>query len=295
MITIMGATGQTGKKIAGNLLKAGEKIRALGRSETKLAELARLGAEVLAGDTMDADFLARAFRDSAAVYTLVAVDPQSPDYRAAQDKQGEAIVHAIRASGVRHVVALSSLGAELENAPGVLAGLHAQEERLKGLTGVNVTLLRPASFFENFRERIPMFKYEGINGDVLSPDLQMPMVATRDIAAVASKALMKRDATGMVVHELLGPRDTTHTEITRIIGERIGRRDLQYVQFPESDMIAALVQAGLSESFARQYIEMARAMNNEQLKPLHGRTPANTTRTPFDEVADEIAAAYKAL
>ena len=39
MITVMGATGHTGKKVAAALLKAGEKVRALGRSESKLSEL----------------------------------------------------------------------------------------------------------------------------------------------------------------------------------------------------------------------------------------------------------------
>ena len=38
MITVMGATGHTGKKITQALLKAGEKVRALGRTESKLAE-----------------------------------------------------------------------------------------------------------------------------------------------------------------------------------------------------------------------------------------------------------------
>jgi uncharacterized protein YbjT (DUF2867 family) len=38
MITVMGATGHTGKNITAALLKAGEQVRALGRSESKLAD-----------------------------------------------------------------------------------------------------------------------------------------------------------------------------------------------------------------------------------------------------------------
>jgi uncharacterized protein YbjT (DUF2867 family) len=37
MITVMGATGNTGKKISETLLKVGETVRALGRSKNKLA------------------------------------------------------------------------------------------------------------------------------------------------------------------------------------------------------------------------------------------------------------------
>ena len=149
MITVMGATGHTGRKITDALLKAGEKVRALGRSESKLAELKGAGAEVLAGDTTDAAFLTKAFRGAAAAYTLLATDRRAADYRAEQDRQGEAIVKAICDSDVQCVVALSSAGADLDEGTGVIAGLHAQEERLKQLEGTNVLLLRPVSFFEN--------------------------------------------------------------------------------------------------------------------------------------------------
>ena len=48
MITVMGATGNTGRKVADTLLKAGEKVRVLGRSRAKLAPLEKAGAEALA-------------------------------------------------------------------------------------------------------------------------------------------------------------------------------------------------------------------------------------------------------
>ena len=48
MITVMGATGNTGRKITEQLLEAGEDVRALGRSPEKLAELEALGAETVA-------------------------------------------------------------------------------------------------------------------------------------------------------------------------------------------------------------------------------------------------------
>ena len=294
MITVMGATGHTGKKITEALLKAGEKVRALGRSENKLAELKRAGAEVLTGDATDAAFLAKAFRGADAVYTLLPTDRRSPDYRAEQDRQGEAIVKAIRESGVRYVVALSSLGADLSEGTGVIAGLHAQEERLKRLEGTNVLLLRPVSFFENFYDTLGLIKQQGINGDSVAPDLAVPMIATRDIADVAAKALKARDWKGVVVRELLGPRDLSYAEATRILGERIGKPDLQYVQFSYADEARALVQAGLSESFAGLYVEMTRAFNEGTVKPREGRTPENTTPTRFEDFAGELARAYAA-
>ena len=51
-------------------------------------------------------------------YTLLPPDPQSTDYRADPDREGESIVRAVREAGVRHVVFLSSVGADHQRAPG---------------------------------------------------------------------------------------------------------------------------------------------------------------------------------
>jgi uncharacterized protein YbjT (DUF2867 family) len=293
MITVMGATGNTGKKITEALLQAGEKMRALGRSETKLAELRSAGAEVLVGDTNDAAFLTKAFRGVDAVYTLLPTDQRAPDYRAEQDRQGEAIEKAIRESGVRFVVALSSMGADLSERTGVIAGSHAQEERLKKIDKINLLLLWPVSFFENFYSSLALIKQEGINGDSVEADLAIPMVAARDIAGAAANALKARDWKGVVVRELLGPRDISYSEATRILGEKIGKPNLPYVQFSYDDQLRALVQAGLSESFANLYVEMTRAFNEGTIRPK--RTPGNTTPTRFEDFADELARAYETM
>jgi uncharacterized protein YbjT (DUF2867 family) len=119
------------------------------------------------------------------------------------------------------------------------------------------------------------------------------MVATHDIASAALKALKGRDWTGVVVRELLGPRDISYAEATRILGEKIDKPDLQYVQFSYDDQARALVQAGLSESFAKLYVEMTRAFNEGTIRPI--RTCGNTTPTRFEDFADELSRAYKAM
>ena len=129
MISVMGATGQVGGQVVRRLLEAGEKVRALGRSRGKLAEIK--GAEAMAGDAADAAFLTGAFRGADAVFALLPPDLASTDYRALQDRHGESIVQAVRDSGVRHVVFLSSIGADQPSGTGPIAGLAAQEARLR--------------------------------------------------------------------------------------------------------------------------------------------------------------------
>jgi uncharacterized protein YbjT (DUF2867 family) len=206
MITVMGATGHVGGRIVELLLASGERIRALGRSAEKLAGVAAKGAAVLTGDAADAGFLTKAFRDADAAFTLLPPDVHASDYRRQQDAQGEAIVTAIRDGGLRYVVFLSSLGGELPEGTGPIAGLHAQEERLRRLPGVNVLILRPTYFFENFFDTLGLIKHQGINGGAIAPDLPFPLIATCDIADIAADGLRRRDWRGVVVRELLGER-----------------------------------------------------------------------------------------
>jgi uncharacterized protein YbjT (DUF2867 family) len=217
------------------------------------------------------------------------------DYRRLQDAQGEATVTAIRESGLRHVVFLSSLGGDLAEGTGPIAGLHAQEERLRRQPGLNVLILRPTYFFENFSDTLGLIKQQSINRGPVAADLPFPMIATRDIADVAARALRQRDWRGVVVQELLGERDLTFAEATRIIGARIGKPDLPYVQFPYADFTASLVQMGISPSVAGLYAEMSRAINEGRVKSREGRRPENTTPTRFEEFADTLSRAYRAI
>jgi uncharacterized protein YbjT (DUF2867 family) len=291
MIAIMGATGHTGRPLAEALLARGEKVRVLGRDEAKLRPLVEKGAEAVAGDPADAAYLTRAFRGADAVYTLLPPDPVAADVRAWQDRVGEATVAAIRQSGVKRVAFLSSQGAEHAKGTGPIAGLHAQENRLRGL-GIDVALLRPGYFFENLYASLPMIRHQGINGGAIAPDAPLNMIATRDIAAAAADVLTDRSWKGVVVRDLLGPRTMTMAEVTRAIGHEIGRPDLPYVQFPYDGFAQALVQAGLSPDMAGQYAEMSRAIN-EKLLGLPARNPSNTTPTTFESFAGELGAAYR--
>ncbi len=293
MISVMGATGHVGGEIARRLVKAGQQVRVLGRSRETLGAIQ--GAEAHAGDAADASYLAGAFRGADAVFTLLPPDLHSADYRGLQDRQGEAIVRALRDAGVRNVVFLSSIGGEQPSGTGPIAGLHAQEERLRALPDTNVLALRPGFFFENFYASLPVVKHQGVVGDAVAPDVALPMIATRDIAAAASEALLTRDFRGFVVRELLGPRDLTHAEATRIIGGAIGRPDLPYVQLPYDDMVGALVGAGLSPNVSSLYVEMSRAFNEGRVRSVAGRNPSNTTPTRFEDFAVELAQAYRAM
>jgi uncharacterized protein YbjT (DUF2867 family) len=290
---VMGSTGNIGSRISEQLLAGGHTVRALGRSAAKLAGLKTRGAEIQLGDAVDAAFLTKAFSGVDGVFTLQPPNPVSPDFAAEADRVGEAIAKAIATSGVRHVVALSSIGGDRASGTGPIAGLHRQEERLARLKGVNVLVLRPGFFFENFLHSLGLIKGQGINGSGANGSTAIPMIATQDIAAFAARALAARDWTGVKVQELLGARDISFGEATRIIGAAIGKPDLAYVQFPYADYSAALQQAGLSKSVADLYAEMDKGFDDGIVKSVEGRNAGNTTPTTLETfAAGVIAPAY---
>lgn len=296
MITVMGATGRTGSRICQTLLEAGVPVRALGRNAERLASLATRGAQIAVGEPNDAAFLTEAFRGSEAVYTLLAYGPDTEDYRHQQAAQGEAIIQAIRASGVRRVVFLSSVGAEVPSGTGPIISMHDQEQRLRQLPPeVDVLMLRSGALFENLYGALEIVRAHGCYSDAVAPDVPVPMVATQDVADAASRSLLEHDWQGVVIREVLGQRDISYAQATRLLGAAIGRPDLPYVPVSPQELEGALRDAGCSASVAACYAELGEAISSGRVRAQERRSPANTTATPFEDFAQAWAEAYRAL
>lgn len=292
MYAIMGSAGNIGSKLTNLLLEKSQKVRIIGRSRDKLQPLIDKGAEAALGDASDVDFLAGAFEGASAVYTMIPPHYTTPDLIQYQNEFGACIAKAIEKSGVSYVVNLSSIGAHLPDKTGPIKGLRDQEQRLNQLEGVNVMHLRPSYFMENALDSIDMIKNMGINGGHIRGDLAFAMIATQDIARDAMEHLLERDFSGKVVRELLGPRDVSLNEATRIIGEKIGKPELNYVDFPREDFINAMIQAGLTQNMAELIAEMSAGINEGLFGSGLQRTAENTTSTTIEEFADFFAQVY---
>ncbi|MGB6049543.1 MAG: NAD(P)H-binding protein [Rhodococcus sp. (in: high G+C Gram-positive bacteria)] len=124
VITIIGASGHVGGKVAQELVESGHRVRVLGRDAGALDHLVEHGADVRIGDIADTTWLTAALEGSDAVFAMVPSNPFTGQYSDEQDRLGESICAALKNSEVRSVVALSSLGADRPDAAGVTDALH---------------------------------------------------------------------------------------------------------------------------------------------------------------------------
>lgn len=289
MYVITGATGNTGSLIANRLLDAGKKVRVIGRNKEKLQPFVARGAEAFTGDVADAAAMTRAFDGAQAVYAMIP-PAMTGDYRATQEKGSDALAAAIAKTGVTHVVALSSVGADKPEGTGPIAGLHSLEKKLNEIANLNLLRLRPTYFMENFLEMIPVIKQMGTLAAGNRGDLPMGMIATRDIGARAADELLKLTFTGRSTRELLGPREYTFSEAAGILGKAIGKPGMGYMQAPMMMVEQALMQMGMSKQMAQLLNEMTRAMNDGTVAPREPRSAENTTPTTLEQFADEAFA-----
>jgi len=287
MFVILGASGHTGHVVARNLLARGQKVRAVGRSAEHLQSLASQGAEIFSADATDARALSNAFKDAEAAYVLIPPNISAGDVRAFQDRVSDAIPSAVRAAGTKHVVALSSIGADKSSGTGPVVGLHHLEQKLNAIPGAHVLHLRAGYFMENTLPQVGVIRSLGSVAGPLSPALKLPMIATRDIGNAAADALLRRDFRGKQTRELQGQRDLDYTEITSIIGKAIGKPSLGYIHAPDEQLRPAFAQMGMSPSFVGLLLEMAGALNSGHMKALAARTAENTTPTSYETFVNE--------
>jgi uncharacterized protein YbjT (DUF2867 family) len=294
MHVVLGASGNTGRVVAKNLLAGGQKVRVVGRNAAHLQPLTAQGAEAFIGDVTDAGALTKAFDKADSAYVMIPPNLTSNDPLGYANRVGDAIATAVQKAGTKNVVALSSIGADKASGTGPVLGLHNFEQKLDGIKDANVLHLRAAYFMENTLPQAGAIHKMGYAAGPLSPDLKLPMIATRDIGAAAADALLHPSFQGKQTRELLGQRDLSYAELVGIIGRAIGNPSLKYVQLSDDQVRGAMVEMGMSDQFARALLEMTAALNTRHMHPLEPRSAQNTTPTSFETfVAETFVPAYQ--
>jgi uncharacterized protein YbjT (DUF2867 family) len=217
-VLVTGATGRVGRIVVAQLLDAGVPVRALTRHPATAALPAAV--EVVAGDLTVPESLDAGLQGIGAVFLVWPAPPAT----------ASAVVERL-ASHARRIVFLSSphrTPHPFFQQPNPMARLHADVERLIAASGLESTILRPGMFASNTR-----FWWASMirDGDVVRwpyGAAETAPIDERDIAAVASRALVEDGHAGGD-YVLTGPESLSQAEQVRIIGDVLGRR----IQFEE--------------------------------------------------------------
>lgn len=253
MILIVGASGRLGGIAARRLLAEGRPVRALSRTPAKLADLARLGAEVVMGDLRDPASLARACAGVEMVFTAAhAFDGKGANQPQAVDDAGNrALIDAARAAGVEHFVFTSILQARSDHPLDLWRYKAAAEEHLRA-SGLSYTVLRPTAFMELWAGIVgdPIVKRGRalIFGRGASP---VNFVSVEDVAHYALIALSDPRARNQVI-AIGGPENLSLTQLARLI-ERVAGRAARKQHIPPAMMRAMRVLTlPINPAFSRQ-------------------------------------------
>ncbi|MES1185798.1 MAG: NmrA family NAD(P)-binding protein [Myxococcales bacterium] len=280
MYVISGATGNTGKVAAQQLLRAGKKVRALVRNADKAADLAALGAELWPVDLSDGPGLERALDGAQGLYLLSPPDMGSQSFLAERSQLLGRVAQVLKKAAVPHVVFLSSIGAQHESGTGIIQSVHAGEVALRA-AGVTSTFLRAAYFVENWAPVLPVAKQDGVLPSFIPGDLRLPMVCTADIGSLAATALLEGPR-GARVLELSGPEDVTPKDVAAVVSKLLGR-PIQLVEPPLDAVVPTFTSFGISADVARLFQQMYEGIRNGRVSAEGGQAEARRGTTTLEQ------------
>ncbi|ARS40523.1 NAD-dependent dehydratase [Sphingobacteriaceae bacterium GW460-11-11-14-LB5] len=291
-ITLTGSTGNITKPLAEILVAKGHEVKIISSNAERAEEIKSLGAIPLIGSVSDIGFLKAAFSGADAIYTMVPPNFAAPKFRAYIKSIGENYAVAIKESGVKKVVNLSSVGADLPDGTGPIAGLHDVENIFATLNGVDVKHLHAGYFYINFLANIDMVKQANILGSNFGADAKLVLVHPRNIAEVAAEVL-ESNFTGKSVQYVASDDESTPADVAKILGAAVDKPELPWIEFSDEDAFNGMVGAGLPEEIAKNYVEMGDAIRSNKLFVDYYKNRPVLGNIKLKDFAAEFAAAYQ--
>ncbi len=208
---ITGATGNIGSLVVERLLAMGERPRLFARDANKVRWRYGQSVDVVEGDLADSGSLAEAFRGIDRVFLV-----NAGSTLAARD---ELAAKVARATGVRHIVKLSTIDVHQQN---VGTGVwHAQGEAAIRASGMGYTFVQPSGFMSNALAWTDAIKSQGVVRSSTA-DGRIALIHPHDIADVAVVALTTTRFDGLEL-PITGPEALSYGQMVAIIGSAIGR------------------------------------------------------------------------
>jgi len=290
-ITITGSLGNIGKPLTQKLIASGHEVTVVSSNTDRTAAIEKLGAKPLIGSVADVAFLKTAFAAADAVFAMTPPNLGGSNIIENTTNAGKALAEAIETAGVKRVVMLSSIGADLPNGTGPITGLYNIEKIYENVKNTSFTFLRAGYFYTNLFNDVPMIKGAGILGSNYGAATVIPFVHPEDIATAAAEELQKT-ALGIAVKYIVSDVRTTN-EVASILGGAIGKPELPWIEFADEEALGGMKQAGLPDVMANLYAEMGAGLRSGEIQHdfLSNKT-AVEGKTKLEDFAKEFAVKF---
>ncbi|HOX43625.1 MAG TPA: SDR family oxidoreductase [Myxococcota bacterium] len=270
-ILVVGVTGKVGKALAEVLVAKGQSVRGTARDpEAARKKVTLPGLELAALDFEKPSGWATALEGVARMFL------QSRPGEATPEEILVPLIDQAREAGVERVVLMTALNVDRSEE----LGLRKVERHLMG-SGLRYTILRPNWFMQNFSEG---FIGDGIRhqGGIYLPaaDARVSFIDTRDIAAVAAKALLE-EGHDRQEYALTGSQALGYAEAARVISD-LGCRQVPYVAVSEEAARQGLLQAGWEESQAGFMLALFAMKRKGFAAPVENTVERLLGRPPID-------------
>lgn len=235
MILVLGATGMFGGQVAHELLRQGQPVRALVRSEEKGHELAAAGAELAVGDLDRPETLGQLARGVERVFLVSPMDGSIADREIA-------MIDAARESGVERVVKL--YGAVRHDGD-ALDRLHQASIAALRTSGLCWALVSPNSVIETalYSQRQAIEQAGGMFGS--AGDGRVGLVAAGDAGRAAAAVLLRDRVENGEEFVITGPEALTMAEVAATMTEVLGR-PIGYSDMTDDQFAGILEQVGMT-------------------------------------------------
>jgi uncharacterized protein YbjT (DUF2867 family) len=284
-ILVIGATGNVGRPTVAALLAKGEPVRALSRSEEKLAALPE-GVKGVIGDLEDGSGLDAAFAGVDRLFLITANGET-------ETTRGLNAVNAAKAAGVKRIVFLSVQNPEKEPAIPHFRSKLPIEAAIRD-SGAEYTILRPNLFNQTDLSVAQVIRDYGVYAMPIGTAGQN-RVDTRDIADCAVRALTE-DGHGGAEYVLHGPDTVTGPDAAAVYAKHFGRE----VHYGGDDVekwaepVAAFIPPWLLDSLKKMFLaQQAGGSAADEAAVAASEAAVGHPLRTFDAFAAELATQMK--
>jgi uncharacterized protein YbjT (DUF2867 family) len=279
MYVILGASGQVGSAIVDHLLAKKLTVKAVIHNPEKASEIKAKGAEVAVADAMDLNSLIEAFKDGDTLFAITPETFKNEDVLGETKTMLENYKQAIKASGIKKIVGLSSIGAQYSEGTGNLLMSYMLEHAFTDLT-IPQTFVRPAYYYSNWLAQLPEVKKSGILPTFYPTDLALPMASPMDVASFVAEVLVKDNESK--IYEIVGPEKLSSDDVAAAFGEVLGKT-VKAKQIPREEWDPTLQEIGFSPDARKNFIDMIQTVVDGRTDPENSGTTLVKLKTRISE------------